>query len=231
MHRGYVKLWRKSMDSAIWQNADLWKVWCWCMMKANHTEKWVSVVTGKGAREIKLEPGQFVYGRFEAAKELKMRPTTVRDRMKKLAHLEALTQKSATHCTIVTLCNWSLYAAGENETRHRPATDPPPTRHRPATTKNDKNVKNGQETQARFVPPTVEDVAAYCRERKNSVDPQRFVDHYSSNGWRVGRNPMKDWKAAVRTWEKNDFRSKPGKPSAAFHQDSVGLDPNETQDL
>ena len=55
----------------------------------------------------------------------------------------------------------------------------------------------------RFVPPTVDDVTAYCIERCNSVDPQRFVDYYSSNGWMVGKNKMKDWKAAVRTWEKN----------------------------
>ena len=57
---------------------------------------------------------------------------------------------------------------------------------------------------AHFTKPTLEEVAAYCRERKNQVDPQRFVDYYTSNGWRVGRNPMKDWKAAVRTWERND---------------------------
>ena len=53
----------------------------------------------------------------------------------------------------------------------------------------------------RFVPPTVDDVREYCEERGNSVDPQRFVDYYSSNGWMVGKNKMKDWKAAVRTWE------------------------------
>ena len=57
---------------------------------------------------------------------------------------------------------------------------------------------------SRFKPPTVEEVAAYCKERGNHVDPQRFVDHYTSNGWKVGKNPMKDWKAAVRTWEKNE---------------------------
>ena len=54
-----------------------------------------------------------------------------------------------------------------------------------------------------FVPPTLEDVRAYCAERRNAVDPQAWIDHYESNGWRVGRNPMKSWKAAVRTWEKN----------------------------
>lgn len=54
----------------------------------------------------------------------------------------------------------------------------------------------------RFVPPTVEEVAAYCRERENHVDAQRWFDYYTANGWKVGRNPMKDWKACVRTWER-----------------------------
>lgn len=61
-----------------------------------------------------------------------------------------------------------------------------------------------REAQPRFRPPTVEEVEAYCFERNNRVDPERFVDFYSSNGWKVGKNPMKDWKAAVRTWEKRD---------------------------
>ena len=59
----------------------------------------------------------------------------------------------------------------------------------------------------RFAPPTVDEVRAYCIERKNSVDPQRFVDYYSSNGWKVGKNAMKDWKAAVRTWERSGYDS------------------------
>ena len=55
----------------------------------------------------------------------------------------------------------------------------------------------------RFTPPTVEDVAEYCRARNNSVDPVKFHAYYTSNGWRVGKNPMKNWKAAVvSTWEK-----------------------------
>lgn len=56
----------------------------------------------------------------------------------------------------------------------------------------------------RFAPPTVDQVREYCEERSNTVNPQRFVDYYSSNGWMVGKNKMKDWKAAVRTWEQKD---------------------------
>lgn len=56
----------------------------------------------------------------------------------------------------------------------------------------------------RFTPPTMEEVQAYCIERKNRVNPEKFIDYYTANGWRVGKNPMKDWRAAVRTWEKGD---------------------------
>lgn len=79
-------------------------------------------------------------------------------------------------------------------------------------TDNDCMVKK---TRARFIPPTAEEVAEYCRGRKNGIDPQRFVDHYTSNGWKVGRTKMQDWKAAVRTWEQNEFGDKqrpPDKP-------------------
>ena len=54
----------------------------------------------------------------------------------------------------------------------------------------------------RFAPPTLEEVKAYCQERGNNVDPERWMDFYQSKGWMVGKNKMKDWKAAVRTWEK-----------------------------
>ena len=53
-----------------------------------------------------------------------------------------------------------------------------------------------------FKPPTVDEVEAYCQERMNNVDAEAFVDFYESKGWMVGKNKMKDWKAAVRTWEK-----------------------------
>ena len=53
----------------------------------------------------------------------------------------------------------------------------------------------------RFTPPTLAEVTAYCRERQNAVDPQRFIDYYTARGWKLNKTSMKDWKAAVRTWE------------------------------
>ena len=61
----------------------------------------------------------------------------------------------------------------------------------------------GEKKSTRFVPPTVEDVRAYCQERHNGVNPETFVDFYTGKGWFVGMNKMKDWKAAVRTWERS----------------------------
>ena len=70
------------------------------------------------------------------------------------------------------------------------------------------------ENRKRFTAPTIEDVKAYCNERGNRVDPERFIDYYTSNGWKVGKNPMKDWKAAVRTWERSE--PKQGRMSAKW---------------
>lgn len=81
-------------------------------------------------------------------------------------------------------------------------------------------------TRSRFAPPTLADVSAYCLERGNHVDPERFCSFYESNGWKVGKNPMKDWKAAVRTWERDDR-----KPSAKvpMNQTAQGISPESAK--
>jgi hypothetical protein len=68
--------------------------------------------------------------------------------------------------------------------------------------------KDASRTRHAFTKPTLEEVSAYCRERQNGIDPQGFIDHYESNGWMVGKVKMKDWRASVRTWEKNDHGQK-----------------------
>lgn len=59
-----------------------------------------------------------------------------------------------------------------------------------------------------FVRPTLEQVRSYCQLRRNGVDPEQWYDHYTSNGWKVGKTSMKDWQAAVRNWEKNDVNER-----------------------
>ena len=69
---------------------------------------------------------------------------------------------------------------------------------------NDSDMADKPPTRHSFSPPSVDDVREYCREKGYNVDPERFVDYYTSNGWKVGRNPMKDWKAALRSWERKE---------------------------
>lgn len=69
----------------------------------------------------------------------------------------------------------------------------------------------------RFTPPNVEEVKTYCNERGNNVDPQTFVDFYEAKGWMVGSNRMKDWRACVRTWEKNRVDRGRGKQNPALN--------------
>lgn len=81
----------------------------------------------------------------------------------------------------------------------------------------------------RFTPPTIEEVKAYCKDRGNSVDAEKFIDYYSANGWVQGngKKPIKDWKACVRLWEKNEAKpNKSAKPTAfnSFEQRSYDYD-------
>ena len=81
----------------------------------------------------------------------------------------------------------------------------------------EQNKRKKRESSA-FRAPSVDEVRAYCSERGNDVDAEHFVAYYQSNGWKVGRNPMKDWKAAVRSWEKRDLERGEPKTTNQFLQ-------------
>lgn len=72
---------------------------------------------------------------------------------------------------------------------------------------------------ARFLKPTLEEIREYCLSRNNYVDPERFFDYYEANGWKVGKNPMKDWRATVRTWESREKSEAPKKTKKQEYSD------------
>jgi hypothetical protein len=115
-------------------------------MKATHSQIWIPVKTGVGSTEVELMPGQFIFGRFEGAKELKMKPSSVRNRMEKLKNIGNLDIQPDTHFSIISINNWGTYqhmdngtgqATGQPEDNHRTTTGQPQD-----TNKNVKNVKN-----------------------------------------------------------------------------------------
>ena len=71
---------------------------------------------------------------------------------------------------------------------------------------NNQNLNNKYKSK-KFIKPTIEEIKNYCLERKNNVNPEKFLNYYEANGWKVGKNAMKDWKACIRTWEGNNFNN------------------------
>ena len=98
-----------------------------------------------------------------------------------------------------------LIAAGKPNSKPNSKTNVSSTEGDIEENRREEKRKEGESTaRSHFTPPTLDDVQSYCKERNNRVDAERFINYYSSNGWRVGKVPMKDWKAAVRNWERDD---------------------------
>ncbi len=133
---GYIALWRKSIDSSVFQNEGLWKLWCLCLMKANHKECWVSI--DGILNPIKIEAGQFITGRFSLHKEYyrnkrknQKTPLTLWRWLQTLEKLENLNIKTNNKYSIITIINWGSYQKGnkqneqlnEQQTNNRRTTD------------------------------------------------------------------------------------------------------------
>ena len=84
---------------------------------------------------------------------------------------------------------------------------PPESEIESESNPNPKENPNARAARTTFRPPTVDEVEAYCQKRQNGVDASRFVDFYASKGWKIGSSPMKDWRAAVRTWERRESKT------------------------
>ena len=110
---GWIKLHRQILQSQVFQNEGLFKVWVWCLLEANHAEAWVPIKTGRVIQEVHVKPGQFIFGRHSAAKKIKMSPSTIWKRMQKLKNMQNLNIDSNSHYSIITIIKWGSYQ-GEN---------------------------------------------------------------------------------------------------------------------
>lgn len=166
---------------------------------------------------IKIERGQLIAGRKSLAAQTGLSERQIRTALEHLKTTNEVTIKATNKFSLITIVNYRKFQDYEAVATSKTTSKTPTTDQQPTTTKPEEqesivytvaDAPPPTKKLARFVPPAVEEVSAYCRERGNKVDAQRFVDHYSSNGWKVGRNSMKDWRAAVRVWEKNDSQQK-----------------------
>lgn len=172
---------------------------------------------------ITQEYGEFVYGRLSWSVRLQVPEQRLRTLMSMFEKdgMIAKTAKKLPRGTIYSVTNYAKFNQRTNQpTNHRndlepqefqddanqrtntqTTSDQPATNQRLTTIKKDKKEKNRYV----WVKPDLMDVESYCRERGNGIDPQTFIDYYEANGWIVGKTKMKDWKAAVRNWERNGY--------------------------
>ena len=177
------------------------------LLLANHLEKtW----EWKG-ETYTCKPGQFITS-LESIKKLcskNVKTQNIRTALDKFMKWSFLTNESTKTGRLITILNWETYQVELKETNKDANKELTKNQQRAnkelTTNKNVKNVKNDKKKDIkRFVVPTVDDITNYCNERKNTINPQTFIDHYTSNGWMIGKNKMKDWKASVRTWEQRN---------------------------
>ena len=209
---GYIKLHRKLVEWGWYSDSVVKDVFLHILMTASYAEGQYMGFC--------IEPGQAIIKQKNLAAELGFSPQQIRTALKKLESTGEIVLNPTNRFTIATVENWRMYQDDDEQNNKRitleqhsnntQITNEQQTDNTRATNlhilKESKKVRNkeiNKESGRVFTPPSVEQVREYCSSRGNSVDAESFVDFYESKGWMVGKNKMKDWKAAVRTWERS----------------------------
>ncbi|MBC5647544.1 hypothetical protein [Christensenella tenuis] len=207
---GFIKLHRKLTEWEWYSDPCTKDVFLHLLLTANHKTRREKGVTYKR--------GQAVFGRREMALKLGISERNVRTALNHLKSTNEITIKATKRGSVATIINYDKYQVADIEsvqqsdqgndqkvTNNRPTSDQQVTTNK--NDKNDKNIKRGggkSPAPPKFIIPSIEEIEAYCRERGNDVDAERFWNFYNSKGWYVGKNKMKSWKSAVITWEKRN---------------------------
>lgn len=138
----FVFLYRSLLDSRIIKNAELLQLAIYCLLKAAYKTKWVNISTGRSVTEVKLMPGQLIFGRNKVAEKLGQKPTSVYKRLQKLKTLDFLNIQSDTHFSIISIRNWEKYQVRE-QAKEQPSDNQGTTKEQPSDTNNkDNNINN-----------------------------------------------------------------------------------------
>ena len=212
MSEGWIKLHRKMLDNPIvCKDGDYLAVWVYLLLNATH-KNYPALFKGK---KIELKAGQLLTGRKSISNTLSINETKIQRILKTFENEQQIEQQTSNQNRLITILKWEGYQNIEQQDKqplnNERTTDEQQLNNGCTTDEHKqecKNVNNERMKECKnirnkkFTPPSFDEVKDYCFERGNSVDPQKFIDFYSSKGWMVGRNKMKDWKAAIRTWEK-----------------------------
>lgn len=194
----YIRLNRKILGWGWYTDINTCRLFIHMLLRANWKDGYFRGTT--------VPRGSFVSSIGKLSEETQLTPDEVRTAIKHLISTKDITKQSYNKYTVFTVKNYDLYQSVPSKipdsSQAIPKLFPTIEEKKEGNIKEDTNV-----SKKRFDPPSVDEVRAYCAERNNGIDPQSFIDFYESKGWMVGKNHMRDWKAAVRTWERN--RTKP----------------------
>lgn len=206
---GCILIARQIIASGIWKKpSDYLKIWIYILCKVNHKDNYA------------FKRGENFFNWSEDIRDFKgITRNTLDNCIKWLKSTEQITVQKTTRGMILKVNNYGLYQdihnykkqdeirneirKGYGKDTERVQIDTDTINKNDNNEKNDKNDLLGQKTK-NFKKPSVNEILSYCSERKNNIDPERFFDFYEAKGWMLGKNKMKDWKAAVRTWEKTN---------------------------
>jgi len=205
---GWIKLHRKMLQWEWYDDINTKCLFIHCLLKANiEDKKW---------RGITIKRGQLYTSVAKLSKELKLSSKQIRTAINKLEKTgEIIRQKSANkgakHGTMITVCKYEDYQPQiktEGQTKgqikgKRRANEGQLLKNN----KNNKKEKKEERKEKNIIPPQKNMVEKYCRERGNDINVDKWYNFYESKGWMIGKNKMKDWQAAVRTWENKDETS------------------------
>lgn len=203
---GYIKVYRKILTSAVFSNANTLKVWIWCLVRAN----WYDATAMFDGKEIVLKLGQLITGRYTGSEQCEMNPSTFYRCLKKLEEIGNIVIKSDNKKSLITIVNYEAYQ-GQMFSEWQQGNNKVTAKEQQSNT--DKEVKKERSKEER-VPPTKEDVDNYFSEMGIRNESSKFFDYFESNGWRVGRNKMKDWRSAARNWKRRGIEGGMIKPQA-----------------
>lgn len=202
--QGWIKLYRKMLKNpVVCKDGDHLAVWVYLLLNATH-EEYPMLFKGE---KIILKPGQLITGRKSISMKLNVSESKVQRILNFLKSEQQIEQQISNKNRLITILNWSEYQSCEQQDEQQVNNNRTTSEQQVNTNKNVKNNKNVKEE--RFRPPSTEEVKEYCLKRKNNIDAENFHNFYSAKGWMVGKNKMKDWQAAIRTWEQRDKKSKP----------------------
>lgn len=196
---GFILLHRKITEWEWYKNPVTFRVFLHILLKANYAD-------GRFQGMV-VKRGQLVTSLPKLAEETQQTIQQIRTALNHLKSTGEITDVATTQNRVITIVKYDEYQK-DNRRDNSQSTDDQQTEQQTEQhqyNKYNKNNNNNNNHHSIFIPPTKEDVEQYCDEKGIfGFDAERFIDYYTSKGWMIGKNKMKDWRAAVRTWLRND---------------------------